>query len=77
MVLMRLICWQILGGYYIKAVINIIPYVVCVLDKEFLGLKMIGILLVEILLLVYWRVTLFEGFGIVKELFALLYIFGY
>ena len=42
MVLMPLAFWQILNGYYTKAVICVILYVVCAVTREFLEPKLIG-----------------------------------
>ena len=42
LVLMPLAFWQILNGYYTKAVICVILYVICALSREFMEPKLIG-----------------------------------
>lgn len=77
-ILMPLAFWQILNGYYTKAVICVILYVVCALTREFLEPKLIGekmgIFPVAILFSVYAGVKLFGVFGIVKGPLALIII---
>ncbi|MDE7015165.1 MAG: AI-2E family transporter, partial [Kineothrix sp.] len=79
LVLMPLAFWQILNGYYAKAVICVILYVVCALTREFLEPKLIGermgIFPVAILFSVYAGVKLFGVFGIVKGPLALITIY--
>ncbi len=79
MVLMPLAFWQILNGYYTKAVICVILYVVCAVTREFLEPKLIGekmgIFPVAILFSVYAGVKLFGVFGIVKGPLALITIY--
>ncbi len=70
MVLMPLAFWQILNGYYTKAVICVILYVVCAVTREILEPKLIGekmgIFPVAVLFSVYAGVKLFGVFGIIK-----------
>lgn len=79
LVLMPLAFWQILNGYYAKAVICVILYVVCALTREFLEPKLIGermgIFPVVILFSVYAGVKLFGVFGIVKGPLALITVY--
>lgn len=79
LVLMPLAFWQILNGYYTKAVICVILYVVCAVTREFLEPKLVGermgILPVAILFSVYAGVKLFGIFGIVKGPLALVAIY--
>lgn len=78
-VLVPLAFWQILNGYYGKAVVCVVLYVVCILTREFLEPKLIGerigILPVLILLSVYAGVKLFGVFGIIKGPLALITIY--
>lgn len=77
--LLPLAFWQILNGYYTKAVVCVILYVVCALTREFLEPKLIGermgIFPVAILLSVYAGVKLFGVFGIVKGPLALIMLY--
>ena len=77
-ILMPLAFWQILNGYYIKAGICVILYVICALTREFLEPKLIGekmgIFPVAILFSVYVGVKLFGTFGILKGPLALITI---
>lgn len=79
LVLMPLAFWQILNGYYTKAVICVILYVVCAVTREFLEPKLVGermgVLPVAILFSVYAGVKLFGIFGIVKGPLALIAIY--
>lgn len=79
MVLMPLAFWQILNGYYTKAAICVILYVVCAVTREFLEPKLIGermgIFPVAILFSVYAGVKLFGIFGIVKGPLALITVY--
>lgn len=79
MALMPLAFWQILNGYYTKAVICVILYVVCAVTREFLEPKLIGermgIFPVAILFSVYAGVKLFGVFGIVKGPLALITVY--
>lgn len=76
MVLMPLAFWQILNGYYTKAVICVILYVVCAVTREILEPKLIGermgIFPVAILFSVYAGVKMFGVFGIIKGPLALI-----
>lgn len=78
LVLMPLAFWQILNGYYTKAVICVILYVVCAVTRELLEPKLIGermgIFPVAILFSVYAGMKLFGIFGIVKGPLALIAI---
>ena len=79
LVLMPLAFWQVLNGYYAKAVICVILYVVCALTREFLEPKLIGermgIFPVVILFSVYAGVKLFGISGIVKGPLALITVY--
>lgn len=79
LILMPLAFWQILNGYYAKAAICVILYVVCALTREFLEPKLIGermgIFPVAILFSVYAGVKLFGVFGIVKGPLALITVY--
>lgn len=79
LVLMPLAFWQILNGYYAKAVICVILYVVCAVTREFLEPKLIGekvgILPIAILFSLYAGVKLFGVTGIIKGPLALITIF--
>ncbi|WMC91191.1 AI-2E family transporter [Kineothrix sp. MB12-C1] len=79
MVLMPLAFWQILNGYYAKAVVCVILYVACVIIREFLEPKLVGeqvgILPVCILFAVYTGVKVFGIFGIIKGPLALITIY--
>lgn len=79
LVLMPLAFWQILNGYYAKAVICVILYVVCALMREFLEPKLIGermgIFPVAILFSVYAGVKLFGVSGIIKGPLALITVY--
>lgn len=79
LILMPLAFWQILNGYYTKAVVCVILYVACALTREFLEPKLIGekmgIFPVAILFSVYAGVKLFGVFGIVKGPLALITIY--
>lgn len=79
MVLMPLAFWQILNGYYTKAVICVILYVVCAVTREFLEPKLIGekmgVFPAAILFSVYAGVKLFGVFGIIKGPLALITIY--
>ncbi len=79
MVLMPLAFWQILNGYYTKAVICVILYVVCAVTRELLEPKLIGekmgIFPVAVLFSVYAGVKLFGVFGIIKGPLALITIY--
>ncbi|WP_342757571.1 AI-2E family transporter [Kineothrix sedimenti] len=79
MVLMPLAFWQILNGYYGKAVICVVLYVSCMIIREFLEPKLVGaqvgILPVCILFAVYAGVKLFGIFGIIKGPLALITIY--
>lgn len=79
MILMPLAFWQILNGYYGKAVICVILYVVCAVTREFLEPKLIGermgIFPVAILFSVYVGVKLFGIFGIIKGPLALITVY--
>lgn len=79
MVLMPLAFWQILNGYYTKAVICVILYVVCAVTREFLEPKLIGekmgIFPVVILFSVYAGIKLFGVFGIIKGPLALITVY--
>lgn len=79
LILMPLAFWQILNGYYTKAVICVILYVVCAVTRELLEPKLIGekmgIFPVLILFSVYAGVKLFGIFGIVKGPLALIAIY--
>lgn len=79
LILMPLAFWQILNGYYTKAAICVILYVVCALTREFLEPKLIGekmgVFPVAILFSVYAGVKLFGVFGIVKGPLALITIY--
>lgn len=78
-VLMPLAFWQILNGYYLKAVVCVLLYVVCVITREILEPKLIGekvgIFPVGILFSVYAGVKLFGIFGIIKGPLALITIY--
>lgn len=77
--LMPLAFWQILNGYYTKAVICVILYVVCAVTREILEPKLIGekmgIFPVAILFSVYAGVKLFGVFGIIKGPLALITVY--
>ncbi len=79
LVLMPLAFWQILNGYYTKAVICVILYVICALSREFMEPKLIGekmgIFPVAILFSVYAGVKLFGVFGIIKGPLALVTVY--
>lgn len=79
LILMPLAFWQILNGYYTKAVICVILYVVCTVTRELLEPKLIGekmgIFPVLILFSVYAGVKLFGVFGIIKGPLALIAIY--
>ncbi len=79
MVLMPLAFWQILNGYYAKAVICVILYVVCAVTREFLEPKLIGekmgIFPAAILFSVYAGVKLFGVSGIIKGPLALITVY--
>lgn len=79
LVLMPLAFWQILNGYYTKAVICVILYVICAIIREFMEPKLIGermgIFPVVILFSVYAGVQLFGVFGILKGPLALITIY--
>ena len=79
LVLIPLAFWQILNGYYTKAVICVILYVVCAVTREFLEPKLVGermgILPVAILFSVYAGIKLFGVFGIIKGPLALIAIY--
>lgn len=79
LVLMPLAFWQILNGYYAKAVICVILYVVCAITREFLEPKLVGekmgVFPIAILFSVYAGVKLFGIFGIIKGPLALITIF--
>lgn len=79
MVLMPLAFWQILNGYYTKAVICVILYVVCAVTREFLEPKLIGkrigIFPVAVLFSVYAGVKLFGVFGIIKGPLAMITVY--
>lgn len=79
MVLMPLAFWQILNGYYTKAVVCVILYIVCVVIREFLEPKLVGksvgIFPVCILFAVYAGVKVFGIFGIIKGPLALITIY--
>lgn len=79
LVLMPLAFWQILNGYYAKAVICVILYVVCALAREILEPKLIGermgIFPAAVLFSVYAGVKLFGIFGIVKGPLALITVY--
>lgn len=78
-VLMPLAFWQILNGYYVKAVVCVILYVVCIITREVLEPKLIGervgIFPVAILFSVYAGVKLFGIFGIIKGPLALITVY--
>ncbi len=78
-VLMPLAFWQVINGYYAKAVICVLLYVVCAITREFLEPKLIGekvgVLPIGILFSVYVGVKLFGVFGIIKGPLALMTIF--
>ena len=79
LVLMPRAFWQILNGYYTKAVICVILYVICALSREFMEPKLIGekmgIFPVAILFSVYAGVKLFGVFGIIKGPLALVTVY--
>lgn len=79
MVLMPLAFWQILNGYYGKAVICVVLYISCMIIREVLEPKLVGeqvgILPVCILFAVYAGVKLFGIFGIIKGPLALITIY--
>lgn len=79
LILMPLAFWQILNGYYAKAAVCVVLYVVCAVTREFLEPKLIGermgIFPVAILLSVYAGVKLFGVFGIVKGPLALITVY--
>lgn len=79
LILMPLAFWQILNGYYTKAIICVILYVVCAVTRELLEPKLIGekmgIFPVLILFSVYAGVKLFGIFGIVKGPLALIAVY--
>lgn len=79
LLLMPLAFWQILNGYYAKAVICVILYVVCAVTREFLEPKLIGnrigIFPVAVLFSVYAGVKLFGVSGIVKGPLMLITIY--
>lgn len=79
LILMPLAFWQIINGYYAKAVICVILYVICAITREFLEPKLIGkkmgVFPVIILFSVYAGVKLFGIFGIVKGPLAMITIF--
>lgn len=79
LILMPLAFWQILNGYYTKAVICVILYVSCALTREFMEPKLIGermgIFPAVILFSVYAGVKLFGVFGIIKGPLALITIY--
>ncbi len=79
LVLMPLAFWQILNGYYTKAAICVILYVICAITREFMEPKLIGermgIFPVVILFSVYAGVRLFGVFGILKGPLALITIY--
>ena len=76
---MPLAFWQVINGYYAKAVICVLLYVVCAITREFLEPKLIGekvgVLPIGILFSVYVGVKLFGIFGIIKGPLALMTIF--
>lgn len=78
-ILMPLAFWQILNGYYVRAVVCVVLYVVCVITREILEPKLIGekvgIFPVGILFSVYAGVKLFGIFGIIKGPLALITIY--
>lgn len=78
-VLMPLAFWQVLNGYYTKAVVCVILYVVCAITREFLEPKLIGekvgVFPIGILFSVYVGVKLFGIFGIIKGPLALITIY--
>ena len=69
-VLVPLAIWQLIQGYYIRAVVCLVLYGACALLREFLEPKLIGekvgIYPVAILIAVYAGVRLFGLWGIVK-----------
>lgn len=79
LILMPLAFWQILNGYYAKAAICVILYVVCAITRELLEPKLIGekmgVFPVIILFSVYAGVKLFGVFGIIKGPLAMITIF--
>ena len=79
MVLMPLAFWQILNGYYAKAVICVILYVVCAVTREFLEPKLIGekmgVFPAAIRFAVYAGVKLFGVSGIIKGPLALITVY--
>lgn len=79
LILMPLAFWQILNGYYAKAVICVILYVVCALTRELLEPKLIGermgVFPAAVLFSVYAGVRLFGIFGIVKGPLALITVY--
>lgn len=79
LILLPLAFWQIINGYYAKAVICVILYVICAVAREFLEPKLIGkkvgVLPIAILFSVYAGVKLFGVSGIIKGPLALITIF--
>lgn len=78
-VLVPLSVWQLLNGYYVRTIVCMALYGVCVLTRELLEPKLIGkkigIAPVCILISVYAGVKLFGVGGIIKGPLALIVIF--
>lgn len=78
-VLVPLSVWQLLGGHYVRTIVCLVLYGICVLTRELLEPKLIGketgVAPILILFSVYAGLKLFGVGGIIKGPLALIVIF--
>ncbi|MGN1147298.1 MAG: AI-2E family transporter [Lachnospiraceae bacterium] len=69
-VLLPLAIWQVMQGYYWKALFCVLAYILCVLLREFMEPKLIGkkvgVYPIAILIAIYAGIQLFGVWGIIK-----------